>query len=231
MSGNPKFESIKSEFQDIFLEDAAYPAIMPVSCEQVMHAVNWCRKSGWKLLPAGRGHSFGDKFKVPENVLTILSLSRTHVRELCTEDLTVEAEAGTPVQDLKAYVMDQGFRLDGLPSDYEGTIGGLICGDRGIQLRHLLLGADIVDGTGKSLRFGGKVRKNVAGFDVAGLFAGSKGRIGWLDRVYLRLLPLKASKTGYYPSRIRTSSAPTQEIYATVSGALDPFHIFFIPNA
>ena len=62
-------------------------------------------------------------------------------------------------------------------------------------VRDFVLGARILDGKGDDLRFGGQVMKNVAGYDVSRLMAGSLGTLGVLLEVSLKVLPLPASET------------------------------------
>ncbi len=219
-------ETLRDEFGDIWVEEAVYPALVPRSSEDVMRAVAWGRSNGWRLFPVGRGHAFPEKHVVPSGVITLLSLSREVITDPDPRDLAIEVETGVPSRVLTDLVYDSGFRLDGWPEKYPGTVGGLICGERGIMIRHLILGVDVVDGRGNSLRFGGRVRKNVSGFDVAGLFAGSGGALGWLDRVYLRLTPKDSPPIGRVSQELRTTANGFQELSARVAGALDPDNVF-----
>lgn len=223
--------NVRDTFGDLWVEGAAFPALMPGSTEDVMQAVVWCRENGWRIFPVGRGHTFGERHIVPSGVLTLITLSREGISEPDPRDLAIEVETGVPSEVLVARVHDSGFRLDGWPVDYPGTVGGLICGERGGQLRHLVLGMDVVDGRGRSLRFGGRVRKNVSGFDVAGLFTGSRGRLGWVDRVYLRLTPGGAPELGRTAVPPRTAMVPPSGLYERVAGALDPDGVFLKPDA
>ncbi|MDP8205907.1 MAG: FAD-binding oxidoreductase [Candidatus Electryonea clarkiae] len=219
-------ERLKQYFDQIWLDEAAYPAILPKTMEDVMSAISWCRQNGWKLLFVGSGHSFSARFKVPDRVLTLVSVARDGMSTPDLKDLTVEVESGVPVEAVDDYVKHNGFRLDNLPPDYEGTIGGLICGEFGSTIRNLIQGVDIVDGRAMSLRFGGRVRKNVSGFDIAGLFAGSRGRLGWLDRVYLRLTPLQAPFVPVKKRKLQTSMPETDGIFERIKSAFDPDSVF-----
>lgn len=220
---------VREKFQDIWVDEAAYPAVLPKTTMDVMRVVAWARGSGWRLLPVGRGHSFGDSFKVPGGVLTVLSLARDGVSSPDPGDLVVEVESGAPASAVAQHVHEEGFRLDGWPEDYAGTVGGLLCGPKGIRLRPLVLGVDIVDGRGRSLRFGGRVRKDVSGFDIAGLFPGSRGAIGWLDRAYLRLTPLGAPEIGRALNETRTTSGAFEDLALRVCRSLDPDDVFLKP--
>ena len=196
-----------------------------------MRIVHWCRDNGWRMLPVGRGHSFATGFQVPSGIVTVLTAGRDGISEPDPHDLVIEVETGVPSTAVSIAVQEAGFRLDGWPEDYEGTIGGLLCGTHGPLLRHLVLGADIVDGRGRGLRFGGRVRKNVSGFDVAGALIGSQGRMGWLDRVYLRLTPRGAPEVTRTSHPLKTVSRALTGLYLQVSRALDPDDVFLKSDA
>jgi glycolate oxidase FAD binding subunit len=115
-------------------------------------------------------------------------------------DLTAIVQAGSPLQQVQAAFADRGQMLPldpPLGADDKATVGGVIAsGDSG-PLRHrhgaprdLLLGMTVVLADGTVARSGGKVIKNVAGYDLSKLFAGSFGTLGLIARVAVRLRPL-----------------------------------------
>lgn len=218
---------LRQKFQRIWVEGADSPVLMPESTEDVMAIVNWCRENSWKVLPIGRGTSFKESYEVPFGVLTILSSARNGVSDPDPRDLVIEVESGTGAEELAIHVENSGFKLDSWPKEYKGTVGGLFSGSKGIQVRHLILGMDIVDGTGRSMRFGGRVRKNVAGLDISGFFTGSFGILGWIDRLYLKLTPLAAQDFGFVPSHYKTQKKSISPIYKSVLEAIDPDQVFF----
>ena len=113
-------------------------------------------------------------------------------------ELVATVRAGTPLRLLEDTVMAQGQRLAWEPPHLgEGaTVGGAVaCGLSGPRrpwsgaLRDFVLGCRIIDGQGRHLRFGGEVMKNVAGYDVSRLLAGSQGCLGVITEVSLKILP------------------------------------------
>jgi len=116
------------------------------------------------------------------------------------DDLVITVRAGTPVAEVQRVLALQGQMLGFEPPLQAGsTIGGMVAlGWSGPRrpfagaLRDHLLGVRMLDGLGRDLRFGGQVVKNVAGFDVARLMAGSLGLLGPLLEVSLRVIPCPA---------------------------------------
>lgn len=116
-------------------------------------------------------------------------------------ELVVTALAGTPLADVEAALAARRQMLAFEPPRFEhrGTIGGAVAaglsGPRRAYagaIRDYVLGVRVIDGQGRALRFGGQVIKNVAGFDVSRLFAGSLGTLGLITEVTLKTLPQPA---------------------------------------
>ena len=114
-------------------------------------------------------------------------------------ELVVTARAGTPLAELEAALAAQGQCLPFEPPRFSagGTVGGMVAaGLAGPSraavgsVRDHLLGATLLDGRGQVLSFGGQVMKNVAGYDVSRLLAGSMGVLGVICEVSIKVLPL-----------------------------------------
>jgi glycolate oxidase FAD binding subunit len=113
-------------------------------------------------------------------------------------DFTAVLEAGVPFAEAQATFAEHGQRLAWDPPDLGGaTIGGIVATADSGPLRHryggvrdLVVGATVVLSDGTVAKSGGKVIKNVAGYDVAKLFAGSFGTLGLIATVSVRLHPL-----------------------------------------
>jgi len=117
----------------------------------------------------------------------------------------VTARAGTPLALLEQALAEKGQRLGFEPPHFGGaaTIGGTIaCGLSGPcrpftgAARDFVLGVRMLNGRGQDLHFGGQVMKNVAGYDISRLMAGSLGTLGVLLEVSLRVLPAPARHAG-----------------------------------
>jgi glycolate oxidase FAD binding subunit len=114
-------------------------------------------------------------------------------------ELVLTARAGTPLAEVEASLAAQGQRLPFEPPHFgeRATLGGTVAsGLAGPArawsgpLRDFVLGVRVLAGDGRVLHFGGEVMKNVAGYDVARLMAGSLGTLGVLLDVSVKLLPL-----------------------------------------
>ena len=118
-------------------------------------------------------------------------------------ELVVTARCGTRLAELEAVLAEKGQCLAFEPPHFGGeqgdqaTIGGMVAaGLAGPSraavggVRDFVLGATVVNGRGEVLSFGGQVMKNVAGYDVARLMAGSMGTLGVIAEVSLKVLPI-----------------------------------------
>ena len=120
-------------------------------------------------------------------------------------ELVLTARAGTSLAAIESAMRARGQMLAFEPPHFgEGaTLGGAVaCGLSGPRrpyagsVRDLVLGVRVLDGVGEHLTFGGRVMKNVAGFDVARLMTGAMGTLGLITEVSLKCLPLpKAEAT------------------------------------
>jgi len=114
-------------------------------------------------------------------------------------ELVVTVRAGTRLRELQALLAERGQCLTFEPPQFGvgSTIGGAVAA--GLSgparasvgsLRDYVLGVQIVNGKGELLTFGGQVMKNVAGYDVSRLMAGSLGTLGVIVQVSLKVLPV-----------------------------------------
>jgi glycolate dehydrogenase FAD-binding subunit len=114
-------------------------------------------------------------------------------------DLTAIVEAGMRLSELQTYLAGHGQML-ALDPPGDPTIGACLAADLSGPRRHrygamrdLVIGVTVVLGGGLVASSGGKVVKNVAGYDLGKLFSGSRGRLGLIARVGLRLHPRPAA--------------------------------------
>ena len=118
-------------------------------------------------------------------------------------ELVITARCGTPLAEIDAALAERDQMLAFEPPHFGvgSTIGGVVAsalsGPRRASagaVRDFVLGAVLMDGRGEGLRFGGQVMKNVAGYDVSRLLAGSLGTLGLILEVSLKVLPVPVSE-------------------------------------
>ncbi len=122
-------------------------------------------------------------------------------------ELVVTVRAGTPLAELEALLASQGQCLPfepphfGLGAEKRATVGGMVAS--GLSgparasvgaVRDFVLGVVLLNGRGELLTFGGQVMKNVAGYDVSRLMAGSLGTLGVIVEVSLKVLPVATAE-------------------------------------
>ena len=114
-------------------------------------------------------------------------------------ELVVTVRAGTPLAALEAALADKGQCLPFEPPHFApgGTVGGMVAAGlsgparaTAGSVRDYVLGLSMVNGRAEHLTFGGQVMKNVAGYDVSRLMAGSLGTLGLITEVSLKVLPV-----------------------------------------
>lgn len=113
-------------------------------------------------------------------------------------ELVITARAGTPLEQLEAELANHGQYLPFEPPHFgrDATVGGMVAaglaGPARVSagtVRDYVLGVSLLTGDARTLRFGGEVIKNVAGYDVSRLLAGSLGILGVLLEVSIKVLP------------------------------------------
>lgn len=114
-------------------------------------------------------------------------------------ELVVTASGNLPLAQLQSVLADKGQYLPFDPPHFgdAATVGGMVAAGlsgparaSSGSVRDYVLGLHLLDGRGDLLQFGGQVMKNVAGYDVSRLLAGSMGQLGLIVEVSLKVLPL-----------------------------------------
>lgn len=135
--------------------------------------------------------------KVAENAIGVDTTKWDTVIDYPARDMTITVQTGIRIAELERILADENQRLPiDIPQSAEATLGGAIaCNVSGPSrygygtFRDYLIGMTAVDGTGRQFSAGGRVVKNVAGYDLCKLIIGSVGTLGVLTQVTLKTRP------------------------------------------
>jgi glycolate oxidase subunit GlcD len=182
--------------------NAASPLLVsPGSIAEVCEVMKLAASEGWKVVPAG-AMTWLDAGQALSNVnLILITQKLNRIVEHEPADLVAIAEAGVTLNDLNAALATKGQWLPIDPPDDPGeraaTIGGVVAtGLGGAQQfgygapRRHVIGMKVVRADGSLIKVGGRVVKNVAGYDLCKLFTGSYGTLGVIVEVNFKLRPL-----------------------------------------
>jgi glycolate oxidase FAD binding subunit len=172
----------------------------PGSVEEASQVVRAAAGDGLAVTFAGGGSKLG-LGNPPERLdLVVLTAGLDQVLEHAAGDLVVRAQAGVRLADLQTALAPAGQMLALDPPEPRATVGGVVAanasGPRRLRygtLRDLIIGITVVLADGTVAHAGGKVVKNVAGYDLAKLFCGSLGTLGMVAEVIFRLHPRPAA--------------------------------------
>jgi glycolate oxidase FAD binding subunit len=169
----------------------------PATREELCSALASAAEAGTPVRFRGNGTKLGWPPAAPADAIELSTSGLTEIVEHNAGDLTAVLEAGVPVAEAQRLFAEHGQRLALDPPDGGATIGGLVAsGDTGPLRgryggpRDLVVGMRVALSDGTLAKSGGKVIKNVAGYDIAKLFTGSFGTLGAIVEVSLRLHPI-----------------------------------------
>jgi len=164
--------------------------------EQILNAVK--NKTSLSIEGGGTKSWYGN----PNQFAKLDTRAYSGILEYQPEELVITACAGTPLKEIEVALKEKNQVLAFEPPHFgdSATFGGAIAaglaGPGRISVgnfRDFVLGARILDGKGQDLSFGGKVMKNVAGYDVSRLLPGSMGTLSLLLEASVKVLPKPAS--------------------------------------
>jgi glycolate oxidase FAD binding subunit len=186
----------------------------PATQAELAATIRSATANHWQIVPMGQGSKLdwggliggdrleGDGLRPTGGHRQILVLHLAQINQLIDHavgDMTVTVESGMRFADLQAILARAGQFLPIDPRFYDqATIGGVIAtADAGSWrqrysgVRDLLLGITFVRADGELVKAGGRVVKNVAGYDLMKLFTGAYGTLGVISQVTLRVYPIQ----------------------------------------
>jgi glycolate oxidase FAD binding subunit len=168
----------------------------PSTIEELSSVLEKASREGIGLLVVGGGTRLGWANSTEEIRLGLSTLGIAGVDVFEPDEGVIHARAGTPVAEVRAIAEESGWELPLDPPGASSTIGGAIAsaatGPRALTLGRVadaILGLEVVGADGVATKCGGRVVKNVTGYDMAKLYCGSFGTLGVLTGAWLRLRP------------------------------------------
>jgi glycolate oxidase FAD binding subunit len=159
------------------------------------------RGTSGTVLPVGAGTKTGWAAPPDSCDLVLNTGALARITEYLPGDLVVVAEAGVPLAALQQRLAEHGQMLALDPPEPGATLGGIVSanasGPRRLRygtVRDLLIGITVVLADGTVARAGGKVVKNVAGYDLGKLYTGAHGSLGVVVSTTWRLHPLQPAR-------------------------------------
>lgn len=176
--------------------------IAPRNTNEVSSIINLCREHKIPLVPRGSGTNLAAGTVPSEGGIVLLFKHMNRILELDEENLTVTVQPGVVTLDMIAAVEKKGLFYPPDPSSMKiSTIGGNINensgGLRGLKYgvtRDYVMALEAVLPNGDVIRTGGKLAKDVAGYDLTRLLVGSEGTLAVITEATLKLIPQPETK-------------------------------------
>ena len=179
------------------LGKVAAEQVRPQSIEGVQDVLRQAHETGLSVIPwgGGTGQDYGGVPRKADILLDLSALNALVAHEYA--DMTVTVQAGMPLADLQAQLAQHGqfLPLDP-PQSEKATLGGILatnaCGPLRLgygTVRDWLIGITVVDAQGRLIKGGGKVVKNVTGYDLPKLHVGALGTLGVIVEATFKVSP------------------------------------------
>ncbi|RLI75027.1 lactate dehydrogenase [Archaeoglobales archaeon] len=170
--------------------------VKPSSVEETSKIVKFANKNKIPIIVRGGGTGLSGGV-VPIKPSIVISMEKLNkILEVDTENLTITCEAGVTLKQLIEAAEKAGLSFPPHPGDESATVGGMIStnagGVRAVKygvMRNYVLGLEVVLPNGEVLKLGGKVIKNVTGYNLMHLIIGSEGTLCIITKAIIRLLP------------------------------------------
>jgi glycolate oxidase subunit GlcD len=220
------------------LRGEAEAVVRPGSTEEVAATVRHCYEHDVPIVPRGGGTGFAGG-ATPTQGGIVLSLERlARVRSFDPLLWRIEVEAGVRTHSVQRLARENGLAFPVDPgAAEESQIGGNIATNAGGPhcfkygvMRAWVTGVEAVMAPGEIARFGGPVRKDVAGYDLLGLLCGSEGTLGIITAAWLRLIPappVSLAAAGFYSD----AAAGQEAIEQLMASGVQPAAIEYLDAA
>ncbi len=223
-----------------FAVDGLTPAavVEPADAQELCEIVRWARAHKAALVPATSGCylPIGNPPAAADVAVSLARLNR--VLHYDPGDLTLTVEAGASMAALQATLGEQKQFLPVMTAYFErAAVGGLVAVNASSPLRFaygtwrdFIVGMKFVTGQGKLVKTGGRVVKNVAGYDLSKLLIGSLGSLGIITEISFKCFPLPPH-TGTFLAGFKDLDAALKLRDLVVHSALQPTVIELVDAA
>jgi glycolate oxidase FAD binding subunit len=203
--------------------------VRPANAEQVSEILRFAAAEELAVIPMGAGTKLG-LGAMPARYDIALDLARMNrVLAYDPHDLTLGVEPGLRIQDLLPTLAEQKQFLPlGVPFLDRATLGGIVASNSSSPMRHaygaardFCLGMEFVTGEGTRAKSGGRVVKNVTGYDLHKLLIGSLGTLAVITRVNFRTFPLLPEQ-GTFAATFQTAEQASDFCLRVSHSALAP---------
>ena len=194
----------------IYAVDDMVPSVVakPSSAEEAAEIVRFAAREKLALIPYGARTKLRVGMPPSRYDIALDMTALNQIPHYDPGDLTLSVDAGTSVAKVNAHLLEHNQFLPLLVPWYSlSTVGGAIASGIDSPLRQsygtardFLIGAEFIDGTGKLCKSGGRVVKNVTGYDLHKLLIGSLGTLAVITRLNFRTFPAPVSSRGFVAS-------------------------------
>jgi glycolate oxidase FAD binding subunit len=197
----------KAANRELYAIDGVAPTALakPASVEQAGEIIRFAAKEKLSIIPVGARTKLFLAAAPPRYDVALDLTALDEVAHYDPADLTVSVGTGMPLSKLNAMLQQQNQFLPlQVPYYSQCTIGGAIASGLDSAMRNaygtardFLLGAEFIDGLGAQIKSGGRVVKNVTGYDLHKLLVGSFGTLAAITRLNFRTFPIPATPQGF----------------------------------
>ncbi len=210
-------------------------SLQPQSTAEVADAIRQAYEYTQSVCATGGCTALGCGIRIPAGATEISTANIAEVVDYPHEDMTITVGSGITIAQLQNTLAEQGQRLPvDVPQCEQATLGGAIatnqsgprrygCG----TLRDYVIGVTAVDGRGVVFSGGGRVVKNVAGYDFCKLLIGSRGTLGILTQVTLKVLP-KPETSALFSAPVANENELRAVLEGIASSPLTPVTIDYV---
>ena len=212
--------------------------IAPRSTQEVSEVLRLCNNNNIPIVPRGSGTNLAGGTCPTEGGIVLLFKHMNQILEIDEDNLTVVVQPGVITLDLINAVEANGLFYPPDPSSMSiSTIGGNLNensgGLRGLKYgvtRDYVLGLEVVLPNGDIVKTGGKLAKDVAGYDLTRLLVGSEGTLGIITEATLKLIPMPETKKTLL-ALYQDIDAAAKSVSKIISNKIIPATLEFLDQA